>query len=110
MADPPIDPRASWKLQPLCPEEWFEKLQAAHHQPEDYNHLLARTLNEICSFLGSTVITPVIQSGGVAYYNDVLRTKKLSTHRVTLNGSNYGLNQETNIHLTMIIKFSITIS
>jgi len=93
--DPNIDPAASWKLREICPKDFFEQLQEAQHQPEDYNHLIARTMNELCSFLSSTVITPLIQDGGVAYYNDVLRTKKLSTHRATVVGAYYGLNQSS---------------
>ena len=93
MADPPIDPDASWKLREICPDDFFEQLQEAMKQPEDYNHLLARTLNELCGLLATTQITPLIQVGGVAYYIDVLRGKKLSTHRVTMNGSYYGLGQ-----------------
>lgn len=91
--DPDIDARASWKLREICPKDFFEQLQDAHHQTEDYNHLIARTINELCSFLSSTVMTPLIQDGGVAYYSDVLRTKKLSTNRASVNAGYYGLNQ-----------------
>lgn len=91
--DPDIDARASWKLREICPENFFEQLQDAEHQKEDYNHLIARTMNELCNFIGSSTLTPLFQSGGVAYYIDVLRNKKLSTNRASVNGSYYGLNQ-----------------
>jgi len=90
MADP-IDPDASWRQQPICPPDFFERLQDAQHQGEDYNHLIARTINNLCQFMAG--FPSPIQSGGVAYYEDIFRSKVLSTHRVTLAAGYYGLNQ-----------------
>lgn len=92
MADPPINPTASWDLQPICPPDFFERLQESQHQPEDYNHLIARTINEICNFVSGS--GGFIQKDGVLYYVDTLRNKVLSTNRTTPIGSYCGQNQK----------------
>ena len=88
--DPVIDPNASWKLQDICPEDMFERLQRAHHHTEDYNHLLARTLNDLCR---CTFISGVKWVDGMPYLWDLSRSKWISLSRVTLQTAYYGLNQ-----------------
>ena len=84
-----INPDASWELQPICPEDFFEKLQDASHQTEDYNHLLARTLNEICQ---TTSIGAIQWSDGVPFIYDPIRMKHLSLNRALVPAGFYGTN------------------
>jgi len=91
MADPPISKYASWDLQPICPQDMFERLQDSMHQPEDYNHLLARTLQRICQALSTSEIT---WYQGTPYLKDPDREKFLSANRPTLQSAYYGLNQK----------------
>jgi hypothetical protein len=89
MANPPIDKGASWDLQPICPEDFFQRLQNAMKQPEDYNHLLARTLNKICQ---AVVPDDIVWDDGVPYIHDPVRDKFISLHRATLTSGFYGRN------------------
>ena len=84
-----IDDRASWQLQPICPPDFFERLQKAQHQPEDYNHLLARTIQELCNNIATGPVTWV---GGIPYLKDPLRDKFISLHRPCINAGWFGLN------------------
>jgi len=78
------------EIQSPCPPDLFERLQESFHQPESYNHLLAKTLDHVCQIVINGQINWV---GGVPYSTDPLRGREISVNRVTLTSAYYGLNQ-----------------
>ena len=68
--DPPIH-----TVQPACPPDFYERLQKLYHIPEDYNHLIAKTINDLCTRIG--VAMPVVFFEGVIYIEDPDRGNKL---------------------------------
>ena len=74
---------------PICPPDLFERLQRLISNPEEYNHLLAKTLQDLCNAILTGAFTWV---DGVPYILDTTRGEFLSAHRPTLTAAYYGRN------------------
>ena len=68
--DPPIH-----TIQPSCPPDLFERMQQLYHIPEDYNHLISKTIADLCDRVA--VSTPIIYKDGVMYIEDPDRGNKI---------------------------------
>ena len=73
-----------------CPEDIFERLQKSYHEPEEYNHIIAKILHELCNTASTTEI---VWSDGIPYLLDPDRGKLLSLPRPIITGAYYGKNQ-----------------
>jgi len=82
-----FDPK--YHLEDICPPDLFERLQATYHNPEHYNHTLARTLQELCNLV---LVGGHIFKDGLIFVKETSRDKFLSTNRACVTGGYYGQN------------------
>jgi hypothetical protein len=73
-----------------CPPDLFEQLNLLVNSPREYNHLLAKTIDELCRALTAETIT---WDNGIPYIKDPVRDKWISLGRTTIFAGYYGLMQ-----------------